>query len=60
DAVPPIGKSLKNCVQVWMVKPELLEARPEWMTRGCVAANGVAWSEQELEEQESIPCKKRK
>ncbi|KAG2346336.1 hypothetical protein BDR05DRAFT_945914 [Suillus weaverae] len=60
DAVPLVAKSLKNRVRAWMVKPELLEAHPGWMTRGHVAANGIAWGEEELEEQESVQCKKRK
>ncbi|KAG0700543.1 hypothetical protein DFH29DRAFT_1001049 [Suillus ampliporus] len=60
DAVPPIAKSLKNRVHTWMVKPELLEEHPEWMTRGRVAANGVTWGEEELEGQESVRRKKRK
>lgn len=60
DAMPPIAKSLKNRVRAWMVKPELLEAHPEWMTKGRVAANGVSWGEEELEEQESVRPKKRK
>lgn len=60
DAVPPVTKSLKNRVRAWMVKPELLEAHPEWLTRGRVAANGIAWGEEEPEEQESVRRKKRK
>ncbi|CAL1697094.1 unnamed protein product [Somion occarium] len=54
DAVPPKTKSVKIRVREWMVKPELIEKHPEWLTSRRVANNGKLWGEETDPEEEQL------
>ncbi|CAE6386459.1 unnamed protein product [Rhizoctonia solani] len=42
---PRKAESLQWAIREWMVDPETLRAHPEWVTKGLVVGNGIAWGD---------------
>ncbi|KAF8119205.1 hypothetical protein EV363DRAFT_1298025 [Boletus edulis] len=49
---PPLARTLATRVRTWMIKPELLQKNPDWLTTGRVATSGEAWGEEAPKELE--------